>query len=508
MPPPTSLANLLKSARTDVRLEAGDAEKCKVHGVREDSRLVHPGDLFIAREGTGTSGSAFLMDAIDRGAVAVVVAEGIDVPDGPVVLRTKDPVEALGRLASAFYGDPSDHLALVGITGTNGKTTIATLLKDLFGAAGGRSGLIGTVEVDDGLQRRPAELTTPGAIEIAESLSRMRENKCQWAVMEASSHALEQRRTEGLNFAAGIFTNLSGDHLDYHGSMATYAEAKARLFTGLSDEAIAIVNGADLASARMLESCKARAISVVVGEDRAVVDLPEVLRAVPENIDANGMTLNITSPWGEGTCRVPLVGVHNAFNCAAALATACALGMDFDTALGSLSHAKAPRGRLEPVHEMDDQLRVFVDYAHTDDALDNVLQALRGVVPAGGRLTAVFGAGGDRDRSKRPRMALAACRGADLLMVTSDNPRTEDPQEIVQEILEGVPQADRVRVQAEVDRAKAIERVIQDAKPGDLIVIAGKGHEDYQIIGTTRRHFDDVEIARGALLRRREEAPA
>jgi UDP-N-acetylmuramoyl-L-alanyl-D-glutamate--2,6-diaminopimelate ligase len=247
---------------------------------------------------------------------------------------------------------------------------------------------------------------------------------------------------------------------------------------------------------------------VVVGEEAPIIEASDLLRVVPEVLDIDGMTLQVTSPWGSGACRVPLVGVHNAFNCAAVLATACAMGIEFNLALKGLEMAKAPRGRLEPVHTPEDTVRVFVDYAHTDDAITNVLHALKAVLPPRGSLTVVFGAGGDRDRSKRPRMAEAACRGADLVMVTSDNPRTEDPEEIVQEILAGVPESDRSRVSAEVDRAAAIDRAIQSAKPGDVVVIAGKGHEDYQIIGTTKRHFDDVESARSALMRRREGAPA
>ena len=442
------------------------------------------------------------------GAVAIVVIDGVVVPQGPLVIRCPQPEEALGWLLSAFYGDPGQHLALLGITGTNGKTTTATILKQLLEAGGRRAGLMGTVEVDDGKDVTPAELTTPGVVEVAEILARMRANDCQATVMEVSSHALEQGRTQGLAFDVAIFTNLSGDHLDYHGSMEAYADAKAKLFAGLAPDALAVLNQHDQASHVMLKDCRARAIGVLVGEKPPVIDLSETLHVFPEAMDVDGMSLRFVSPWGTGGCRVPLVGAHNAFNAGAALAAACGVGVDFDTALRGLSRVRSPRGRLEPVHQPADQLRVFVDYAHTDEAIVNVLRAIRDVVKTAGRLTVVFGAGGDRDRSKRPRMAKAACAAADLVMVTSDNPRTEDPEEIVREIFAGVPDMERPRVTCEVDRAVAIERVIQEARSDDIIVIAGKGHEDYQIIGTTKRHFDDVEIARQALDHRREATPA
>ena len=508
MPESTSLPSLLRNAGRSLRLEGDAAGDVRIQGVRDDSREVQPGDLFVARCGTETDGGRYIEDALARGAAAVVASEGVVVPEGTFTIRCDRPEEALGDLSNAFHGNPSQGLALIGITGTNGKTTAATLLKQLLDSAGIACGLMGTVEVDDGRQVQPAHLTTPGAAATAEVLARMLANGCRASVMEVSSHALEQARTRGLDFQAGLFTNLSGDHLDYHGSMEDYARAKALLFAGLTPEATALVNAQDVASRTMLADCPARALGVRVGEAEPVVDVEALITVTPRSADAQGIHLRVDSPWGRGDCLLPLVGSHNAFNAAIALAAAVNQGVSFQDAIDGLSRVSPPRGRLQPVHEPDDQLRVFVDYAHTDDAIANVLAALRGVVGDGQRLVVVFGAGGDRDRSKRPRMVQAACAGADLVMVTSDNPRTEDPDQIVQEILAGVPAGEAGRVVSEVDRAAAIEQVIRDGRPGDFIVIAGKGHEDYQIIGTTRRHFDDVEVAREALHRRREVQPA
>ena len=501
------LANLLRAAGVSPRIEGGDAESCHITGVRDDSRQVEPGNLFVARSGHATDGGRFIADALDRGAAAVVLAPGVTGASSAVRVWAEDPAAALPALAQAFFGRPSHDLALVGITGTNGKTTTATLLQQLLDAGGWRTGLLGTVEVDDGREVRPAELTTPGSAELAEVLARMVGNGCRAAAMEVSSHALDQGRADALRFAVGVFTNLSGDHLDYHGTMDAYAHAKARLFAQLDSDAMAIVNTADPAAAVMLEDCRARAVGVRVDPAERAIAVPNggEVRVEVRALGIDAMTLHLETPWGTGACRVPLVGSHNAFNAAAAVAAAVGAGIEFEAALAALAEVSPPRGRLQPVHADGDDIHVFVDYAHTDAAIANVLGAVRASVPAGGRLRVVFGAGGDRDRTKRPRMLQAACAGADLVMVTSDNPRTEDPTSIVQEILAGSAEADRGRIDAEVDRAAAIERAILEAEPGEVVIIAGKGHEDYQIVGTERRHFDDAEVARAALGRRRGE---
>lgn len=487
--------------------EKGSVGGVEISSIAEDSRQVRPGALFIARPGTKTDGRAFLADAVARGAVAVLSDPTLAIPGAkaqPLVIPAVDVPLAAAHLAERFHGNPSRALHLVGITGTNGKTTTAFLVQQLLGAAGTRCGLIGTVLVDDGATRTPAELTTPSAIDLSVTLARMVANGCAAAAMECSSHALHQRRTAGLRFAVGMFTNLTGDHLDYHGSMEAYADAKAILFDGLDDSATAVVNVDDPASARMVRTCRARVLRCSVRDSRA-----EFFGHVDE-IDPTGVALRLSAPWGMSRLHLPLTGVHNAMNALEAAAAAHALGVAGDTIVAALSRAKAPPGRLEPVTAVDDPFSILVDYAHTDDALDNVLRALRAVVPPSGRLRVVFGCGGDRDRTKRPRMAAVAARLADEIVVTSDNPRTEDPEAIVDEIMTGFdgdataghrrPNVERVsRI---VDRADAIEHVVGSARPGDVILIAGKGHEDYQIVGTVKRPFDDRIVAREALGRR------
>ena len=492
-----TLSSLLLNADARLVLEHGD-EATVVSGVTVDSRTVRFGNVFIA-----CSGDRFIQDAIDRGATVVVASREVLVPLGPTVVRCDHPLAAAGALAHAFCGAPSAAMKVIGVTGTNGKTTTATFLKHLFDTCGEPCGLVGTVEWNDGLHALPSTMTTPDAVTLAQHLAQMRANGCSAAAIEVSSHGLSQHRTAGISFAAGVFTNLTGDHLDYHGSMEAYAHAKGALFRELEPDAIAVVNGADPYAEAVLDGCTAKLIRVVVGSGG-----PCDLRVISRNVDVSGMDVCIESKeFGDGSCRVPLVGLHNAFNVGATIATAVALGVPLADALRSMETATAPRGRLEPVHYESDDVRVFVDYAHTDDALANVLQAVRSVVPPNNALRVVFGAGGDRDRSKRSRMAACACAGADFVVVTSDNPRTEDPKTIVDDILLGVPVDAIRRVNAEVDRRAAINQVIDDANAGDVLVIAGKGHEAYQVIGTEKRPFDDVGIAREALARRRGGAP-
>lgn len=478
----------------------------EIVGLAEDSRAVTPGVLFIARAGTKQDGRAFVADAIARGAAAVLTeGEGAEARasgsgEAPVaLLASADVPLASARIAERFFGNPSRALDLVGITGTNGKTTTAYLVQQFVKATGKRCGLIGTVAIDDGLHSRSATLTTPDAISLSRALRQMVTNGCSACVMEASSHALVQKRTAGLEFAVGIFTNLTGDHLDYHGSMEAYAAAKAILFTGLSSTSTAIVNSDDPASVEMLRECRARVIRCSIRDPAAECFA---------HLDALGpgfVSARWTTPWGVKLIRLPLTGLHNLMNAMQAAAGAWALGVAGEAIDAALERCTAPPGRLEPVTTADDPFAVLVDYAHTDDALDNVLRALRALVPPEGRLRVVFGCGGDRDRTKRPRMAAIACRHADEVIVTSDNPRTEDPAQIVEEILAGVPADRRDRTQRCVDRGDAIRGAVHSLQPGDVLLIAGKGHEDYQIIGTTRRPFDDREVARTALAERRTE---
>ncbi len=342
---------------------------------------------------------------------------------------------------------------------------------------------MGTVLVDDGGGVRPSDLTTPGVLELHATLARMVEHGCDAAAIEVSSHALDQRRSAGLRFARAVFTNLSGDHLDYHGSMEAYAAAKRRLFDGLDERAIAIVNAADPASATMVEHTAATVLSFAVVEGDRAIDA--AVKARLGFMSPAGTEILLETPWGETEVRLPLVGRHNVENALAAIATAGSLGVPFATIVEALASIEAPPGRLEPVATdtlpESERFTVLVDYAHTDDALRRALEAIRPIVPPGSKLRCLFGCGGDRDRTKRPRMAAVACALADEVIVTSDNPRTEDPHSIVKEILAGVPASGVA--EAIVDRREAIGVAIARCGPGDVLLIAGKGHEDYQIVG-------------------------
>ena len=477
-----------------------DALDPDIWSLCEDSRRVKQGALFLARAGTKTDGRAFIADAVAAGAVAVVAPAGSARPDAfpaTVAWIEADDAPLIAALAAErFYGMPSRALALVGVTGTNGKTTIAYLTQQLFASAGVRCGLVGTVEIDDGAKRVPSNLTTPPALELSELFARMVDNGCRAAAMEVSSHSLDQKRVAALAFRTAIFTNLTGDHLDYHGTMEHYAAAKARLFAMLDEGGTAIVNIDDPWHRHMLPP-RARCLRTSLKDPSA-----DVFGTV-HRMGLEAMDVTFRGPWGTLELRLPLVGAHNVMNAIQAAAAAFVNGVDATRLGQALTTCHAPPGRLQPVSIGSEGFSVLVDYAHSDDALANVLRALRPTVPDGGRLRVVFGCGGDRDRTKRPRMAKVACDGADQVIVTSDNPRTERPEDIISEILAGVPGEARARVEVEADRAKAIEFAVSTAREGDIILIAGKGHEDYQIIGNEKRQFDDRREAEAAIRQRK-----
>ncbi len=500
------------------------ASRLDIAFVTDDSRRAAPGCLFVARGGHSADGRRFAADAVAAGAVAVMhVGEDplTGVPEAEGVLRLPMPEGTdLGRfagvLADRIEGCPSQWLDLVGVTGTNGKTTITFLVQQFLAAAGRRCGTIGTVQIDDGHEVKVADLTTPSGIDTAAALGRMVRNGCTACAMEVSSHALDQGRADALRFRVAMFTNLTGDHLDYHGTMEAYAQAKARLFRQLPPDGTAIVNADDPWHATMLAACEAPAIRCAVrgeGEPAGAAPLADCTATIHE-ARLGWQDATFAGPWGAVRVRLPVVGRHNAMNALQAAAAAWTLGVPASAIEHALATCAAPPGRLEPVTATADPFAVLVDYAHTDDALRNVLSAMRPLVGAGGRLVTVFGCGGDRDRTKRPRMMAVACEWSDRVIVTSDNPRTEDAESIIDEVLAGRPDRSgagrAVDVVRQSDRARAIAMAVTDARPGDIVIIAGKGHEDYQIIGKEKRPFDDRVEARRALGqddRPRREAP-
>jgi UDP-N-acetylmuramoyl-L-alanyl-D-glutamate--2,6-diaminopimelate ligase len=463
-----------------------------ISGVREDSRLVQAGDLFIARPGSKTDGAKYALDAMKRGAAAVATQTRIPECSLPQILLS-DSASAASRLANLFHGNPSHDLEVLAVTGTNGKTTTAFLLREILAKTGRKCGVIGTVEIDDGKTRREADMTTPSACDVAELLAEMRSNGCKAAAIEVSSHALDQGRCAGVRFAAAGVTNLTGDHLDYHQTKENYAAAKARLFESLDEDAVAVFNLQDEWTWRMREKCNGRICHFGFGESADY-------RARDFRITPEGSAFVLRTPDGEAEIRMSLVGRHNIENALLASAIACeTFGLSVHQIAAALKDAKGAPGRLQPVR-CGQPFAVLVDYAHTDDALRNVLEALRPLCK--GKLRVLFGCGGDRDRTKRPRMAKVAQEFADVIYITSDNPRTEDPQSILDQIRSGLTTNKPVFEQ--VDRKAAIERVLSDAQPNDIVLLAGKGHENYQIIGTQKRHFDDTEEAARVLQSRVE----
>ncbi len=480
---------LLDAAGVPHRRRGGDVE---ITDVADDSRRCVDGTCFLAVRGCDADGHAYIGAALERGAAAVVCEDPSTVPDHVPCAIVADGRTASGPLAQAMLGWPARKMTTIGITGTNGKTTVAALLMRILDDTGHHCGLLGTITYETGLSTAAAGTTTPGPVELARLTDEMVRAGRTHLVMEVSSHALDQQRTSGVSFDVGVFTNLSGDHLDYHKTMESYLAAKRKLFEQLAPSAAAVVNRDDPAGQAIAAGCAAPVRWYGLGEGAD-------LRGRIERIDADGTHFTMVGPDGRTPVATPLIGEHNVQNCLAAAGAAMALGVSPDAAAASLARVDRVRGRLERVPGRA-PYQVFVDYAHTDDALANVLAAVAPL--ADGRVILVFGCGGDRDRTKRPRMAHAAEAGADRIIVTSDNPRSEEPGAIIDDILAGFSDARRAAVQVDPDRGAAIVAAVQQAEPGDVVLIAGKGHEDYQIIGDRRLHFDDVEAASDAVAAR------
>ncbi len=475
----------------------GDATT-RVRGVRHDSRAVEPGDLFVARKGEHADGAAFVANAVARGAAAVVVARGAMDPSGlrvPVVLLD-DASAALAHAASAVYGHPSFSLEVVGITGTNGKTTTAHLARaTIDGALGVPScGVLGTVGHSFGDWRVGARHTTPEADDLARAMVAMRARGATHVAMEVSSHAIDLGRVRAVRFRVAAFTNLTQDHLDFHGSMRAYAEAKARLFTELGPGA-AVVNVDDAFGQELVGRIRAPLVRVSARVGGAADVAP--VRAC---VDEHGIAATVDTPRGTVEIRSRSVGQHNLENLMVALGIASSLDLDLARAAEALSAEPGVPGRLQRCDLPGDDVIALVDYAHTPDALARALDAVRAV--ARGRVWCVFGCGGDRDPTKREPMGEVVGGRADEVVVTNDNPRTEDPAQIASAVVRGVRQAGR-EPRVELDRGKAIAHAVRSAQAGDAILVAGKGHEDYQIVGTAKHPFDDrVETERALEARR------
>ena len=475
----------------DARIE-GEQFASSVSGVVQHSDRVTAGALFIARSGVRRDGAAFIDDAIVKGAVAVVctpeVASSLRNKD-IAIIETCDPCKVGAIIAERFHGNPSSKLKLVGVTGTNGKTTIAWLIRHLVSFSGVKCGMLGTIVCDDGIVAKESTLTTPSFCDIGLILHSMVDNGCRVAVMECSSHALDQGRVAALDFDIGVFTNLSGDHLDYHGSVDSYLQAKMKLFDSVSGSAV--INMDDPASWSVADYATADIISCRTDSDAATA----WVELIEEKID--GSHIRLHGEWGTIEVVLPLLGRHNATNALQAVVVAYELGVERDTIAEALASAPSPPGRLERVRA--GKGTVFVDFAHTDDALEQMLWSVRQVLPKGGKLHVVFGCGGDRDISKRPRMGRIASTVGDVAYATSDNPRSEDPERILNEVLAGVPKDRKAIVKRIPDRKTAIEAAIQAANECDVVVIAGKGHEKNQILKDRVIPFDDVKIAEEAI---------
>ncbi|MBN1391776.1 MAG: UDP-N-acetylmuramoyl-L-alanyl-D-glutamate--2,6-diaminopimelate ligase [Sedimentisphaerales bacterium] len=456
----------------------------KAMRVRIDSRLVEAGDVFIAVEGTSLDGHAFIGQAVKNGAKYIVCQKPCSC-EGAEAILVDDSAAAAAALAQASMDNPAAKLINLAVTGTNGKTTIAFLVCSCIQNVGQKCGLIGTIIYDTGAETFEAPLTTPDCLTIAEKQSQMLKAGAKYMVIEASSHALAQNRLAAVDFKAAAFINLTGDHLDYHKTKEQYLAAKTKLFSALSPQAIAVLNKQSPEAEKIAGKTKANILWYAVDE-------PAALAARVDSMDINQTVFTLEYAGSSAVVKTPLLGLHNVSNHLAAAGLCLAAGFDLKTVAEGLSLLKTVPGRLEKLDWQGD-FAVIVDYAHTDDALKNVLTTLKPL--CNGKLIVVFGCGGDRDRTKRPRMAKVVELLADFIIVTSDNPRTEKPQNIIGDIVVGFENPCSPKIKIEQDRKKAVAMAIKTAQKDDIILIAGKGHENYQIIGKQKFDFSDKIVA-------------
>ncbi len=475
--PGHSLRDLLPEARFIGACDIRVASCCG------DSRHCHPGDLFVALPGSIDDGHRYVGDAISRGATALLVQHAVGECKLPTCI-VSDVQAAYGKICQTLAGNPAKKLKMIGLTGTNGKTTTSLLVASILNAAGMSAGLIGTLGNFDGAEFGPAKLTTPTAPELAQWLARMCANGCTHAVVEISSHAISQSRAAGINFDVVGISNVRHDHLDYHGTLAEYRRTKRRALDSLAPEGVAVLNADDPVCAEFLSELSSPALSIGI-------DAPCEISALPVEQFISEQTFLLSAGDETVPVRTQLIGRHNIYNCLMAAATGVTYGIDLATIAYGIEKLDKVPGRLERI-ECGQPFSVFVDYAHTAEALAVTLDTLRLLVS--GRLTCVFGAGGDRDRQKRPKMGGVVENRADIAYLTNDNPRNEDPKLIAREVLAGFINPSKAHVV--LDRAEAIARALDGAQEGDCVLIAGKGHEDYQVVGDKRLYFDDRAFAR------------
>jgi len=476
------LKDLLRGIRV---METIGSEETEISGVAIDSRKVTKGGLFVAMKGTQVDGHKFIPKAIELGAAAILCENLPDnLEEGVAYVVVPDTEDIVGEVATRFYGNPSEKLKLVGVTGTNGKTTIATLLYNMFRKFGHKCGLLSTVCNYIEEEAIPADHTTPDPIELNELLARMVEVGCEYAFMECSSHAIAQKRIGGLKFAGGIFTNLTRDHLDYHKTFENYRNAKKAFFDGLPKSAFAITNADDRNGLVMTQNTKA---VVKTYSTRSAADF----KARILECHFEGMYLEIDNR----EVGVQFIGKFNVSNLLAVYGAAVMLGKHPEDILLVMSTLHSVSGRLEPIRSPEGYTAV-VDYAHTPDALENVLNAIHEVLNGKGQVITVCGAGGNRDKGKRPLMAQEAVKQSDKVIFTSDNPRFEEPQDIIDDMLAGLNDHQKRKVLTIVDRKEAIRTACMLAGKGDVVLIAGKGHEDYQEVKGVKHHFDDKEVVK------------
>ena len=475
------LLNELLKAIQPVQV-TGDS-KIEITGVNIDSRLVEAGQLFMAMRGTQTDGHAYIPAAIQKGATAILCE---DIPEEPVAgityIQVKDSEDAVGKIATTFYGNPTSQFELVGVTGTNGKTTIATLLYNTFRYFGYKVGLISTVcnYIDD--QPIPTEHTTPDPITLNRLLGQMADEGCKYVFMEVSSHSVAQKRIGGLKFAGGIFTNLTRDHLDYHKTVENYLKAKKAFFDGLSKSAFALTNLDDRNGLVMTQNTKAKVSTYSL---RSLSDFKG--KVLEDGFE--GMLLDINNV----EVNVQFIGRFNASNLLAVYGAGCLLGKKPEDVLLALSTLRPVAGRFDSLRSPKGYTAI-VDYAHTPDALENVLNAIHEVLNGKGKVITVVGAGGNRDKGKRPLMAQEAAKQSDKVIITSDNPRFEEPQDIINDMLAGLNKENMRKVISIADRKEAIRTACMLAQAKDVVLVAGKGHENYQEIKGIKHHFDDKEV--------------